>query len=684
MRFRSMILVLFLLPILSVFAGQARAGGTPENLVLIVNANNASSLNIANHYIHWRKVPPKNVIYLTTVPAKHTININEFRDRILKPVIAEIQKRKLSAQVDYLVYSSGFPTRVTADSDVKQSVLKDQLINNKMLKWICSTTAMTYYLQSVMNKQVGYLSLDGNWYYRGLTKNVFRVMFLGDDQKKFAEATKKMNAGEYDEAAQQLLDLTKRHGDNFLLYYQVSRCYAKAGKVSESALALNTAAQKGFRFRNYLETDSAFDGVREEKAFQSVVNRIATDRFKYLPTQGFRSRYAWQPNGIREVKSNSGRKYFISTMLAHTDVRGNTDEEVLKYLKAAIDADGTQPKGTFYFTKTTDVRTRTRERYFGDAIEALAAAGHVGKVVESILPSNKQDVLGCSTGRNVLSWEKSKCKILPGAIVENLTSYGGVLIKGQKQTPLTEFLRYGAAGSSGTTCEPYAIQAKFPHPMIHAHYANGASLGEAFYQSVNGPFQLLIVGDPLCQPFAKPQKFAVKGLEPNQEVKGKVEFEITPTNSKDSIAQFELFTDGVLRANLAVGRKVSFDSKSLSDGYHEIRIVGVAADRVETRSRVIIPFVVNNSGSSVELKTNPKVLTLGNKFDFSLNAKGATRIRLFQNGRVLGTVRGENGRIQIETEILGQGPSTLFAVADISGKPVQSLPLQIEVKKPNR
>ena len=60
--------------------------------------------------------------------------------------------------------------------------------------------------------------------------------------------------------------------------------------------------------------------------------------------------------------------------------------------------------------------------------------------------------------------------------------------------------------------EPYSIQAKFPHPGIHVHYCRGASLAEAFYQSVNAPYQLLVVGDPLCQPWATiPQVAATRG-----------------------------------------------------------------------------------------------------------------------------------------------------------------------------
>ena len=64
--------------------------------------------------------------------------------------------------------------------------------------------------------------------------------------------------------------------------------------------------------------------------------------------------------------------------------------------------------------------------------------------------------------------------------------------QGAGQTPLSEFLRFGAAGASGTVTEPYSPSpTKFPSPMIQVHYARGCTLAEAFYQSVSGPYQLL-------------------------------------------------------------------------------------------------------------------------------------------------------------------------------------------------
>jgi len=97
-----------------------------------------------------------------------------------------------------------------------------------------------------------------------------------------------------------------------------------------------------------------------------------------------------------------------------------------------------------------------------------------------------------------------------------------MLQEGARQTPLVEFLRYGAAGASGTVTEPFALQPKFPGAFPSGPLCARSSLAEAFYQSIAMPYQLIVVGDPLCQPWARFPVFAVEGLAEGASVAGKV------------------------------------------------------------------------------------------------------------------------------------------------------------------
>ncbi|HEX4148195.1 MAG TPA: hypothetical protein VHY20_04370, partial [Pirellulales bacterium] len=199
-------------------------------------------------------------------------------------------------------------------------------------------------------------------------------------------------------------------------------------------------------------------------------------------THAFRSWYGWSEKGA--LLEAGGEHYMLSTALAVTSGRGNSVNEAIEYLARSAGADGSQPKGTIYFDETSDIRSTCRQPLFAPAIEELKQLDVHGEIAREALPRGRSDVQGVMAGVADFSWPKSLSTIRPGAICEHLTSAGGLLSQGEPQTPLTEWLRYGAAGSSGAVAEPYLIQAKFPLPQMHVHYARGSSLAEAYYQAV--------------------------------------------------------------------------------------------------------------------------------------------------------------------------------------------------------
>jgi hypothetical protein len=383
-------------------------------------------------------------------------------------------------------------------------------------------------------------------------------------------------------------------------------------------------------------------------------------------TVGFRGWYGWGDDG--RLLEAGGNRYLLAVMLGVTTGRGNTVSEVAAYLERAAAADGTRPAGTIYLMTNSDIRTTTRAGVFPAIVKALDALGVEAKIASGTLPEGQRDVAGLTAGTPSFDWRGSRSTILPGAICENLTSFGGIFTPSAGQTPLSEFLRAGAAGSSGTVIEPFALQAKFPHPGIHVHYCRGANLAEAFYQSVSGPYQLLVVGDPLCQPWAEiPQVEAVLAdgggpLSPGATLSGTVTIEPRGSlASGGSVDRFELFVDGVRLASCGPGSRLTVDTTTLADGHHELRVVGIAATPVETQGRAVIPVVFANHGRSLSMTVAPRQVPLEGSVKIALAGESLDGVLVFATGRVLGRLQAASGAIDVPAVMLGRGRVTIHA-----------------------
>ncbi len=404
-----------------------------------------------------------------------------------------------------------------------------------------------------------------------------------------------------------------------------------------------------------------------------------------VTTAGFRSWYGWSNNG--QLLEAGGNRYLLSAMLGVTAGRGNTVREVVAYLDRAASADGTRPAGTIYFMTNGDVRTATRSGAFPATVRALQRLGVKAEILSGSLPERKRDVAGLTSGTATFDWPASQSRILPGAICENLTSFGGVFSADASQTPLSEFLRAGAAGSSGTVIEPYSIQAKFPHPGIHVHYCRGASLAEAFYQSVNAPYQLLVVGDPLCQPWATiPKVLATladgRPLAAGMSLSGTVELVPAAELPGGSCDRFELFVDGVRISSCNAGGRLAIDTTPLADGYHEFRVVAITADSIETQGRTTVPVTFSNHGRQFSITATPERVPIGGQVHVELTGTNIDAALVFATGRVLGRIQAASGAIDIPAVMLGRGRVTLYASARGGRAPADSVnaePVTIEV-----
>jgi len=638
-------------------ASFAEAGVGPENTAVVVNADSWASLTVANEFVHLRQIPPDNVVYLSGLPDFEQTTVDAFREQLLKPVLDTLAQRGLTEQIDCVAYSADLPWGVNVSADMQGWKFP------KVITPWASINGLTYLYEDVLGKDPRYLDLESNRYARRPLPQQ-EAQRIGDQQReRYAQALNWMQDKKWAEALPLLRELegeTPRSPD---LLYNFACCLAQQNQPEEAVTALQRATENGFLNYSYMRADDDLRPLHGRDDFRALVSGLQNGDFEIQPTVGFRSSDRW--NGTGESRPRAESKYLLSTMLAVTSGRGNSVSEALAYLRRSAAADGTRPRGAVYYLVNGDIRSRTRQWGVRPAARKLAALGVRAEVIEGTLPPGKPDVAGAMVGSAGFDWAKSGSTMLSGAICEHLTSFGGVLTEGSGQTPLTDFLRYGAAGSSGTVTEPYALQQKFPDPFLHVHYAKGCTLAEAFYQSVTGPYQLLIVGDPLCQPWARIPRPMVSGIRPDQVVSGPLRLRPSIRNGQEVRAgRFELFVDGRRHSTCPPGRVLRLDTTAEGDGYHELGLVAVAAEATETRGSLVVPFQVNNYSRELRV-TAPARRTLpwGDALTLSAQLPGAKGIAFFHNARLLATLTGAAGQVAIDTRLLGMGPVRLHAVA---------------------
>jgi hypothetical protein len=381
-------------------------------------------------------------------------------------------------------------------------------------------------------------------------------------------------------------------------------------------------------------------------------------------------------------------------LLAYSGLHGNSLPEALSYLHAAVASDGSNPDGTVYLMENSNIRSQAREASFYATAVALKRRGHRVAILaqgqdgqNGILPQDKQDVIGAVVGARRYDWQRSHSRMLPGAIAESLTSYGGDF-DNNAQTKLTEFLRYGAAGSSGAVAEPYSIQAKFPMPALHIYYADGSSLAEAFYQSVERPYQLIVVGEPLARPFAR--FAAVKLASPDTSRPWHDAVLLKPkivAAKGHAIQHIELWVDGRYIDQVAPWDVFVWDTRKVEDGCHDLRLVAVEDSRIATRSYMRVPVEVNNRNHKVEIDAVAKPVTLGDALTLSGAAPGAQRVEVYQGTRLLETAQVEDGQwtVTIASRALGMGEVPLYVRAFYGdGATARSCAVTAKVRPPPR
>ncbi len=677
----------------------ARAQG-PENTVLVVNAKSPDSLAIANHYVHLRNIPPSHVIYLDKITLLPSIDAESahskyFQSEIIKPISEAISARGLEDQIDCVVYSAGFPTRISFQTQLNNYLKHTGKKYSIRLHapW-ASINSLTYFQENVFSTKPMFVDLDANRYARPQTRSLLSNPFDGDTSREFDQAHQQLKNGNSAAATAAFSKLNDDHPNQVVVRYLFAKSLVMNGDLEEAIGQLAICRNRGWCYRSVLSKDNDFRPIRQDPKFQQVLDGMLDLPLGMLPSRSFSARSNWSKNGWpnnnerdkergkRPDDSDQGQRFMLSTVLAVTGENQSTLTQALAQIESSVESDGTHPVGTFFFSKHSDIRSKIRHAQIDFAAKELKSMGMDVVVSDQPWPKNNKRLAGATLGNAVIKWNDSGSRFLPGALCDNLTSFGGWWVKAA-QTQLTDHLHAGAAGATGTVYEPWTITPKFPDARLHVHYARGCSLAESFYQSIGSPFQLLIVGDPLCRPYGNFPRFKVTGIESNARISGDLDLNIIADATGPAVAHYEIFFDGQYLLEVNRARKIRIATDEMADGYHEVRVVAVADSLVAVKKSQSLGFVLNRNGKSAQLTAKKAKIKLGQNLVLAASSTGSQKLDIVQNYRIVGSIKpGES--TSIDSRLLGLGKSKLRALSTINGTTIASSPLEIEIVKGNR
>ncbi len=221
------------------------------------------------------------------------------------------------------------------------------------------------------------------------------------------------------------------------------------------------------------------------------------------------------PRGFTRAGAGTARGVdFSGELFLVSRLDGFDHDDARALIERGVQADGSFPEAELLCMYGADEARGARDDECAYAVDHLALAGLNGVFLDSFDSGlSGHEVAAYFTGAASMTGAIDGQTYVPGAIVDNLTSYGArsnnffcdetgtVCPESESQTSIARFVRAGATGVHGTTEEP--LNNVFPHASTLLLYTAGYSLGESFlYSQPYLYWQNILLGDPLTTPWA--------------------------------------------------------------------------------------------------------------------------------------------------------------------------------------
>jgi len=311
----------------------------------------------------------------------------------------------------------------------------------------------------------------------------------------------------------------------------------------------------------------------------------------------------------------------------------------LAQAKAVVDrgvaSDGAFPTQTVYLIHyDADPFRGVRYLTYDDSVFDNRLRGD-GRVVRTNIYSPA--VLGYQLGSQ-FGWQSFSMPaglFTPGAMADNLTSYGGYIFDSVGHTGPLDYLNAGATASYGTIVEPCNYLEKFPSPRNYFYQARGFSVAECYYLSVTNPYQGLLLGEPLSAPFALPCSGSWNNLPANSLLGGTTNLSVQSTAADASrpVQQVDFFVDGTFARTLT---------------------------NVAPRSGNVLYVTLNGFTTNYTVTSSTTIKSVASSLAAVLNTASYTNAT-----KVRATVHGD--RISLQSlDIAKRGPNVSLAVSNFA------------------
>jgi uncharacterized protein (TIGR03790 family) len=248
--------------------------------------------------------------------------------------------------------------------------------------------------------------------------------------------------------------------------------------------------------------------------------------------------YSELPFALAEPDTASTNAFLV-VMLTDTNL-----VQAESILMRGVSSDGSFPPQTVYLEKTSDIDRNVRFFLFDNAVQECRAREDNDVTRIDSNSTGLTNVLGLDTG--LFDFSVPANAFVPGAVADNLDSFGGELFEDSGETTLLAFIEGGADASYGAVVEPCNFTYKFPDPMVYFYQNRGFCLAEAYYQSLANPYEGLMVGEPLSAPFARRGSAVWNSPTNGSNLSGFANFNLSflAADASLPLAQVDLFVDG--------------------------------------------------------------------------------------------------------------------------------------------